>query len=256
MTATKTAILLVHGAWHGAWCWEDQFAPYLRTQGHVVHTLDLPSHGRAGPEKIPNHRIADYVDCVAERIDQLNTPTVVLGHSMGGYVVQKLMERKPPQLAGAILFAAATQRGVWGVVGHLLRHQPLDFLTANLQRSLYHLARSPERAQALFHRDSLPTAVVEQHWSRINNESYLAFLDMLLLAPIDPQKAPENLPKLFIGGEADVIFPPAIVQRNAAEYGAPSRIYADMPHALQQDENWQEVADDISSWVHHLAKDS
>lgn len=246
------ALLLVHGAWHGAWCWEDQFAPYLREQGLRVETIDLPGHGKPGPRRLPWLRVADYVDAVEARMAQIGGPVVVAGHSMGGFTVQKLMERRPATLAGAILVAAATPRGVWGVVGNLIRRHPLDLLVANLTLSLYHLVRTPAKAKALFHRDSMDDDTARRHWQRLNNESFRAFLDMLGLGPLRPAKADPALPKLVLGGEQDVIFPPAVVHANAAAHGVTPTIYAGMPHNLMQDAQWQQVADDMAAWVKGL----
>lgn len=246
------ALLLVHGAWHGAWCWEDAFAPHLRALGLHVETIDLPGHGVPGSRRLPWLTISDYVDAVQARLAQMGRPVVVLGHSMGGYAAQKLMERRPSQLAGVVLLAAATPRGVWGVVGRLLRTHPLDFLVANLTLNLYHLVRTPDRARALFHRDTLDDTTVRKHWQRLNNESFRAFLDMLGLNAIRPRKADPALPKLVLGGEQDVIFPPAVVQACAAAHGVTPTIHAGMPHNLMQDAQWQRVADDIAAWVKHI----
>lgn len=242
------ALLLVHGAWHGAWCWEDAFAPYLREQGLRVETIDLPGHGQAGRKRLPWLRIADYVDDVEAKLNSMGGPVVIAGHSMGGYTVQKLMERRSPNLAGAILVAAETPKGVWGVVSQLLRRHPIDFLVANLTLSLYHLVRTPERAQALFRSASMPAETSQMHWQRLNNESFRAFVDMLGLNPIRYSKIDAALPKLVLGGEQDVIFPPKAVQTNAAAYGMQAKLYADMPHNLMQDARWQQVADDIARW--------
>ena len=246
------ALLLVHGAWHGAWCWEDGFAPYLRENGLRVETIDLPGHGQPSPKRLPWLRIADYVDAVEAKLHSMDGPVVVAGHSMGGYTVQKLMERRPANLAGAILVAAATPRGVWGVVSNMLLKHPLDFLVANLTMNLYHLVRTPQRAQALFHGEHMPAEAARKHWKRLNNESFRAFLDMLGLAPIRPGKADPALPKLVLGGENDVIFPPKVVNANAAAHGVSASIYPGMPHNLMQDEQWQQVADDMLQWCKAL----
>lgn len=248
----RPVLLLVHGAWHGAWCWEDGFAPYLREQGHEVKTLNLPGHGQAGADKIPWYSIADYVDAVQAKLESIGRPTVVLGHSLGGYTVQKLMERRPPLLAGVVLLAAATQRGVWGVVGHLLQTQPMTLLTACLKQDLYHLVRSPERARQLFHLADLPEKTLKGYWSQIGNESFRAFLDMLLLNPISAKKADPMLPKLILGGDLDAIFPEAVVRHNASSYGVTATIYKGMPHSLAQNTGWQRLADDIGAWLNNL----
>lgn len=247
--AQLPALLLVHGAWHGAWCWEDEFAPYLRGLGLDVFSMNLPGHGQAGAEKIAWYSIADYVEAVAAELRKLNRPTVVLGHSMGGYVAQKLMERNPKNLAGVVLFAAATQRGVLRVVGSMLAKHPLDFLVANVKQSLYHLVRTPERARALFHSAAMSREDLQRHWQRIGNESYRAFLDMLLLAPMRSRRRQQALPVLVLGGEQDVVFPPNVVEACAKSFGVNATIYQAMPHCLQQDANWRQVANDVFAWM-------
>lgn len=248
-SAAKSTILLVHGAWHGAWCWEDAFAPHLRKLGFAVETLDLPGHGQPGKARLPWYSISDYVTAIETRLKQIGSPSIVVGHSMGGYAVQKLMERRPANLAGSILMAAATQRGVLGVVAHLLATRPVDFLVANLKLDLYHLTRSPAMVRPLFHTDELPEPSLKKHWSRLNNESYRAFLDMMLLAPTHPDKVDPELPRLVIGGENDAIFPPNIVAKTAENYGVEAIIYDGMPHNMMQDKRWPDVANDIADWV-------
>ncbi len=249
----QPTLLLVHGAWHGAWCWEGEFSSRLRAQGYTVETMDLPGHGQAGPQKIGWYSIGDYVDAIEAKLTSIGGPTVVLGHSMGGYAVQKLMERRPPELAGAVLLAAATQRGVWGVVKHLLATQPLNFLAASLERNLYRLVRSPERSRQLFHLPDMPKETLDKLWAQQGNESFRAFMDMLVFAPIHPDKADPGLPKLVLGGELDAIFPADVVTRNAASYGTKATIYSDMPHNLTQNTGWEKVADDIAAWMKQVS---
>lgn len=61
-------ILLVHGAWHGKWCYEEFFIPYLTAAGFDVHTIDLPCHGEqfSGTQDIRFKSVEQYVDAVAE----------------------------------------------------------------------------------------------------------------------------------------------------------------------------------------------
>jgi pimeloyl-ACP methyl ester carboxylesterase len=71
-------IVLVHGAYHGAWCW-DFLTPELTRLGHDVVAVDLPVSD-------PTLGAAEYAALVAQAIDPATTPMVV-GHSMGGLVV-------------------------------------------------------------------------------------------------------------------------------------------------------------------------
>ncbi len=252
MSDTTPTLLLVHGAWHGAWCWEQRFAPYLREAGLQVETLNLPGHGRNDTRRIPWFSVRDYADAVEKHIKASAKPVVIVGHSMGGFVVQKVMERQPSNLAGASLFGAAPPWGVVSVVWHLLRSRPLDLAVASLGFNLYHLVREPRFAQALFYSASMPASEVEKYWSQTQNESFRAFLDMLILNLPKPAKADPNLPKWVIGGEHDAIFPPDVVRATATAYGAEATIYPDMAHNLMLDAGWDGVADDLANWLRRL----
>lgn len=71
---------LVHGAWHGAWCWE-LVVPELAARGIDAVTVDLPSVQRPGAS------VADDADEVRRAIDAVDGPVVLVGHSYGGAVV-------------------------------------------------------------------------------------------------------------------------------------------------------------------------
>jgi pimeloyl-ACP methyl ester carboxylesterase len=72
-------VILVHGAWHGGWCW-DRLVPLLEKAGHTVELVDLPSSGRGGD------LLADAA-LVRHTIERSKSPTVVVGHSYGGMVI-------------------------------------------------------------------------------------------------------------------------------------------------------------------------
>lgn len=76
MARVTPRVVLVHGAWHGPWCW-DALTPLLEAAGHDVTTVDLPSVGGDGD-------LAADVAVVRAGIEQSTEPTIVLGHSYGG----------------------------------------------------------------------------------------------------------------------------------------------------------------------------
>ena len=101
-------ILLIHGSWHGAWCWH-KVVPRLQALGHEVHAPDLPSHGRdwtPAAEVTLDH----YVDCVSTIINTNNEPWVVVAHSRGGIVLTALAERHPEKISCAVYLAAVLLR--------------------------------------------------------------------------------------------------------------------------------------------------
>jgi pimeloyl-ACP methyl ester carboxylesterase len=62
----KTPLLLVHGAWHGAWCWDEHFLDYVAAKGCRSLAVSLRGHGKSpAPKSIRFCSIADFVDDVA-----------------------------------------------------------------------------------------------------------------------------------------------------------------------------------------------
>jgi pimeloyl-ACP methyl ester carboxylesterase len=89
--------VLVHGAWHGAWCW-DKVAPLLRAHGHTVLIPDLPGHGD-DPTPLEEVTLDAYADRVADFIDSAAEPVILVGHSMGGIVVTQAAELRSDAVA-------------------------------------------------------------------------------------------------------------------------------------------------------------
>jgi pimeloyl-ACP methyl ester carboxylesterase len=81
-------LVLVHGSWHGPWCWE-KLAPLLRKQGHQVTAVDL--QGGTPPEQC---NLASYVRRITDALDAQSSPAVLLGHSSGGTFVSQAAEER------------------------------------------------------------------------------------------------------------------------------------------------------------------
>src|SRR6267378_458729 len=82
-----TTFALVHGAWHGAWCWE-QLTPLLQHAGHDVVAMDLPSEDGAAT-------FDTYADVVCAALDGRGDDVVLVGHSYGGNTVPLVAARRP-----------------------------------------------------------------------------------------------------------------------------------------------------------------
>ncbi len=87
-------LLFVHGSCHAAWCFEENFLPYFAAQGFSAHAVSLRGHGANVEEKKLNRvSISDYVDDVFRAAKRLPKTPVVIGHSLGGLVVEKFLEK-------------------------------------------------------------------------------------------------------------------------------------------------------------------
>ena len=104
MNQKSASVLLVHGAWHGSWCWE-RVVPLLRARGVAVATLDLPSvHADASARSTPERPLSDDAAAVRAAAASLGGPVVLCGHSYGGMVIS-LAAAGPAMLPGGGRFA-------------------------------------------------------------------------------------------------------------------------------------------------------
>lgn len=239
-------ILFVHGAWHGAWCWKKNFMPYFAEKGYASYALSLRGHGNSDrPPHFRWMRIADYVEDMAQVVGQLPEEPVLVGHSMGGLVVQKYLEEHTAP--AAVLLAPVPVKGVLGTTLRIFFHHPLAFLKANLTWSLYPIIGKPKLAREAFFSVDIPPDTLNGYFSLIQNESYLAFLDMMLFKLPNPEKVSTEL--LILGAENDAIFNPNEMEATAAAYDKKPEFFKGMAHDMMLEDGWQAVADRIIEWL-------
>lgn len=101
---TKTHFVLVHGAWHGGWCW-NKVIPLLRSAGHAVTAVDLPGRWLL-PAQMAQIRPEDYVEAVGQIIETSDRPVVLVGHSLGGATVSLAAEKYGARIRRSIYLAA------------------------------------------------------------------------------------------------------------------------------------------------------
>src|SRR3954451_24401654 len=96
--------VLVHGAFHGAWCWEPLVGA-LSAAGHTVTTLDLPGHGD-DPTPVADITLDAYAQRICDALADEPEPVLLVGHSMGGVAVTQAAARCPEQVARLVYVAA------------------------------------------------------------------------------------------------------------------------------------------------------
>ena len=145
--------LLVHGSWHGGWCWE-RARPALEGLGHATTVLDLPAHGA---DTTPAWRatLGRYGARVAETAAGLRERPIVVGHSMGGLAISAAAGRSPDAFAGLIFLCAFVplEGDSLSSLGARAPGQDASEISQSIRFRPAGPVVRPERAKSLFYGD-------------------------------------------------------------------------------------------------------
>jgi pimeloyl-ACP methyl ester carboxylesterase len=240
-------ILFVHGAFHAAWCWDEHFLDHFAKCGYRALAVSLRGHGGSPTAKpLRTCTIADYVDDLANTVDALPVSPVLVGHSMGGFVVQKFLEHR--SLPAAVLLASAPPKGHLANVLRLGIHHPLRSLRATVTQRPSVVFDTPQRVRQSFFTPRTPQYLVDNTFRRLQEDSpRAAVLDMALLDLVDTSAV--STPILVVGGEQDATHPPKQAHATARAYGTTAYLVRDAGHELMLETSWPTVAGIITDWL-------
>lgn len=247
--ARPTPLLFVHGAFTGAWCWEEHFLPYFAEAGYAAYAVSLSGHGASrGRERLDSLSIADYVADVAEAAARLPAPPVLVGHSMGGFVVQKYLEDHAAP--GAALLCSVPPQGLMSAAFGMMFSRP--GLLAELNRLM---GGGPVALDAL--REALfaqPVAVddLSRFYRWCQPESHRAIWDMTLFNLPHPSRL-AGKPLLVLGAEHDHLIAPSLVEMTARAYGTAAEILPGLGHGLMLERDWRKPARRLLDWLGEVA---
>ena len=248
--AHATPLLFVHGAFVAAWCWDDYFLPYFAQRGYAAHALSLRGHGGSGGwESLATASIDDYEADVQRVARHIGAPLAVVGHSMGGMVVQRCLHKL--NAAAAVLMASVPPEGLLGSSMLMAARDPALFGELNLIQHAHPSFATLQGVRRAVFSDHIPDEEIGKHLARMQPESQRAVFDLSWPQQFFIGRA-RDVPVLVLGGAQDAFFPPAVIESTARVYGVKAEIFPDMAHAMMLERDWQLVADRVIGWMDSL----
>ncbi|MBM0276215.1 alpha/beta hydrolase [Micromonospora tarensis] len=250
----RGTLLFVHGGYHGAWCWEENFLPYFAARGYHCVAPSLRGHaGSAGFEKLNSFGLRDFTDDVRSVLSDLPEPPVLIGHSMGAAVTQRILTGEPDAVRGAVLMSAPPPTGIGAGVG-------LGWLRAggwSVMWQLWRLHQGRLRAADEAAVESFPFSAffhgarTEQqrrdYVRQVQKESSRAGKELSRRFARVP--ADLSAPVLVLGGEHDWLFPPQLTRQTAQAYRTDAVLIPDSGHMVMLDTGWRRAAERIEEFL-------
>ncbi|BBH67875.1 alpha/beta hydrolase [Actinoplanes sp. OR16] len=258
---TPIPIVFIHGLWLHATSW-NPWIELFTAEGYAPVAPGWPgdpdtvAEARENPESIADHGIDDVVEHFASIIRGLDSAPILIGHSFGGMIAQKLLGQDLARAAVAI--DAAQIKGVLPLPLSALRATlPVFKNPANKHRAVSLTAKQfqfafgnaiPEQeSDALFEQWTIPAP------GKPLFEAAAANFDPHSPAAVDTGNASRG-PLLLMSGGKDHTVPETIVRATLKQYRHSEAVtdITDFPgkgHSLTIDSGWREVADEALSWL-------
>lgn len=234
-------IFMIHGMWATASLW-DNYPHLFESQGYNTKAITLLYHGNS-KDKLKDIGVMDYVQQAKTEIEKLSDKPIIIGHSMGALIAQKLAEMG--FASKLVLMVPSAPRGISVV-------KPSVFMTfsANVCHILLKKAfLIPFRNAAYGLMNTMSHDEQSEAYRDFVHESGLAASE-IARGKIHVDESKVTCPVLVIAGGQDRATPPKVVRKMADKYNA---LYVEYPGhchvSLVKGLGWEKIAEDISRWI-------
>jgi len=261
MTTSPTPVVFIHGLWLSASSWQpwiDLFAEH----GFAPIAPGWPGEpasveeARANPESVAGYGIEEVTRHYAEIIDGLDSKPILVGHSFGGMIAEKLLGENrgiagvaidAAQIKGVLPLPLSSLRATLPVFKNFANEKRAVALTADQFRYSFGNALEPAESDALFEAWAIPSP------GKPLFEAASANFSRHSPAKVATDNA-ERGPLLLIMGGKDHTVPEAITKSTLKQYRGSTAVtelveFPDRGHSLTIDGGWREVADSVLSWI-------
>lgn len=267
----RTPVVLIHGAWFHKSSWES-WAERFTTHGYAVHVPAWPgespsaAEGRRAPNPGRDLGLETLLTHYEQFVRAMDTPPVLIGHGLGGLMVQHLFSLGLGR--AAVVLAPMPGDGVRlsrvrAASSPIAPHESGDLqgfmpLPQSQFREWFANTVGGDEAAQLFERHVVPAP--RRLLADLGVGDDTAQEDT---AQDDPPAAPwllvdtaafERGPLLLVSGQEDRVIPDAVTRAAYKAYGDTAAVtdlkqFADRGHSLVMDSGWREVADYVLAWL-------
>jgi pimeloyl-ACP methyl ester carboxylesterase len=261
MAGTKAPVVFIHGLWLHATSWgpwQELFAEagYEPSAPGWPGDADTVEATRANPDSVANKGIDEVTDHYAKIIDGLPTPPILIGHSFGGLIAEKLlgMDRgaaaiaiDAAQIKGVLQLPLSQLRGTLSIFANPANRHKAVSLTAKEFRYSFGNTLPEEESNALHERWAIPSP------ARPLFEAASAAFSPHSPAKVDTANEDRGPLLLTMGGK-DHTVPETITKSTLKQYRHSDAVtdlveFADRGHSLTIDSGWREVAEACLAWL-------
>lgn len=246
----RPPLLFVHGGYTDGWCWTPYFLPWFASRGWSAHALSLRGHGGSGGGgTLFAAGLDDYAADVERVAGTLKEPPVLIGHSMGAAIVERMLAMHP--VRAAALLAPVPPTGLVPVAARLAVERP-DYFAHMMWLDPMRLSVDVlEALRPFYFSDRVDRAILAESASHLAGESPRAILDLSMrLHWLKPERNDAQL--MVLGAEGDRICTPNDARATARHHGVEAVILPGMAHMLMLEPEWQAAARAIAGWLETL----
>jgi len=238
-------MVFVHGAFVGAWCWQEHFLGYFADRGYRAIAPSLRGHGQSESGGALSHAgIGEYVrDLERVTADLAGPPPILIGHSMGALVVQRYLERHPA--SAAILLAPVPPQGLMPSTLRMMMGDPLLMAQFGLMQTLGSGMADAELARRAVFSDRMAPEDLQRFAHRVQPESQRALWEMSMHGAARPWLVDAKPPVRVIAGEKDALFSESETRLTAGLWEADWHAIPGMAHAMMLEPGWETVAEEM-----------
>ena len=259
--STGTPVVCIHGLWLHATSWRP-WADLFRSRGYVPlapgwpHEAETVAQARQQPAAVADVGIEAVTQHYASIITRLDHAPVIIGHSFGGLITQKLLGQglgragvaiDPAQIKGVKALPLAQLRSGFPVLGNPTNKKKAVSLTAKQFRYGFGNALTSEESETLYDQLTIPSP------GRPLFEAASANFNKRSPAAVDTSRTNRG-PLLLISGQEDHTVPDVVTRATFKQYGNSTattelKQFPGRGHSLAVDKGWREIADFTLDWL-------